>query len=155
MEFILTDFHCVLHILPSPNRQNEIRREKILDKNKMVRHLSLESALPILESKKETIVLLTSQMSLMEVVKDPTPKKILNSCKKLHSKAEQQDYFKMDYWGESVTKRSKTDILKNNMLEQNLKKNRYDDRILAGMMNVSNRISSMNGNQVDFFDIRG
>lgn len=118
----------------------------------MVQHLSLEAALPILKSRRKTIVLLSCQLSMMEIVKTPTPEKIVRACKLLYAKSIRQDNFNVDYWGEQVAKRSKNEVME--MQQRDLDRGLYPDRILAALMTVQDIIESMNGGQVDFFDIR-
>ena len=125
---------------------------KYIFSHKMVQHLSLEAALPILKSRRKTIVLLSCQLSMMEIVKTPTPEKIVRACKLLYAKSIRQDNFNVDYWGEQVAKRSKNEVME--MQQRDLDRGLYPDRILAALMTVQDIIESMNGGQVDFFDIR-
>lgn len=114
-----------------------------------MRNLSLESSLPILQSKKKTIVLLSSQLSLMVVIQNPTPAKIVSGARTLFGKCESQNYFSTDFWGESVTKRTKAEVKR--MLEKNMRNSRYDDIIRAGMTSVDRKIQSIT--HADFFTI--
>ena len=118
----------------------------------MVQHLSLEASLPILKSRRKTIVLLSCQLSIMEIVRNPTPDKIVSACKSLYAKANRQANFNIDFWGEQVSKRSKNEIMQ--MQQRDLDRGMYPDRVLAAIMALQERIQSMNGSQVDFFDIR-
>ena len=106
----------------------------------MVQHLSLEAALPILKSRRKTIVLLSCQLSMMEIVRNPTPDKIVRACKSLHAKAKRQDSFNIDFWGEQVAKRSKNEIMQ--MQQRDLDRGLYPDKILAALMTCArtNRI---------------
>ena len=80
----------------------------------MVQHLSLEAALPILKSRRKTIVLLSCQLSMMEIVRNPTPDKIVRACKSLHAKAKRQDSFNIDFWGNRSPNGRKTRLCKCN-----------------------------------------
>ena len=113
---------------------------KYIFSHKMVQHLSLEAALPILKSRRKTIVLLSCQLSMMEIVRNPTPDKIVRACKSLYAKAKRQDSFNIDFWGEQVAKRSKNEIMQ--MQQRYLDRGLYPDKILAALMTCArtNRI---------------
>ena len=119
----------------------------------MVRHLSLESALPILKSRKRVLVLLTNNLSLMEVVRKPTPGTILSACKRLHARAIQQRAFGTDHWGSSVTKLSRAEVLEQQRAD--IDREAFPPAVQAAIEATYQRIfSSYAGPTVDFFDIR-
>lgn len=109
--------------------------------------LTLKAALPILASKKNTIVLLSANQSLMVVIKNPNQRKILDSAEELYEKCEEQDYFSRDYWGESVRKTNKAEL--GRTLSKLMKKKHYTDEIKAAMVSVYNSIKRITN--ADFF----
>ena len=121
-----------------------------------MRQLSLESSLPILQSKAKTIVLLSNQLSLMTVIQNPTPAKIVSGAQNLYDRCVRQDYFNVDFWGESVKKINKAELIRDLELQIQGHKYRatreYDNRIIAANMSVRERIRSTT--HADFFDIR-
>ena len=147
------NFDHQLHPFGVPRtRITKCRMFFLLLKGQMVQHLSLEAVLPILKSRRKTIVLLSCQLSLMEIVTNPTPDRIVRACKSLYAKSNRQANFNIDYWGEKVFKRSKNEILQ--MQQFDLDRGMYPDSILAGIMASQQKIKDMNGSHVDFFDIR-
>lgn len=94
----------------------------------------LEQFLKVLECRASTICLLTAQDSLMVKVTRPTPRKLVAAMKELRRAAERQAYFNVDYWGESVRRTSRSDVLRD--LDRNIDAAEYDDRIIAAQMHV-------------------
>lgn len=103
----------------------------------------------ILESKKPTIVLVSSHLSLSVVIRNPTPAKIVNSARELHRMCVFQDIISTDYWGENVKKISKAELIKR--LVQQISKNKFHTILISGMQNVLQIIRSMSN--ADFFEI--
>lgn len=114
--------------------------------------ISLRAALPILASKRRTVVLLAAQLSLFEVVEDATPATLVRALESLHARMLRQNYFNTDHWGERVTRVPKANVLR--MQAKVLETRAYDDRILAAVANVRARLESLHARQVDVFDVR-
>ena len=114
--------------------------------------IRLRAALPILTSKRRTVVLLAAQLSLFEVVEDPTPITLVGAVESLHARMLRQDYFNTDHWGERVTRVSKANVLR--MQTEVLETRAYDDRILAAVASAKARVESLDAREVDLFDVR-
>ena len=115
-----------------------------------MRHLSLQSSLPILESNKTTVALLCNQLSLIEVVENQTPRTIAMAADNLGRRAERQDYFNTDFLGDSVRRITKTRLIL--QLRHLIQSRQYNDNITAAHMNVLRRVRLLR--DAHFFDIR-
>lgn len=96
------------------------------------------------------IVLVTNQLSLMSVIRDPSPPTITRALKQLHARAERQDVFKMDFWGASIRKVSKRSVIAAN--ERSIRQAEYTNLVRAGQMYVNAELRRIRGAVV--FDIR-
>ena len=99
----------------------------------------------------KVIVLVTNQLSLMSVIRNPSPLAITRALKQLYICAERQDAFNIDFWGASIGKVSKRSVIAAN--ETSIRQEECSSLVRAGQMHVNSELRRIRGAKV--FDIRG
>ena len=114
--------------------------------------VTLKSALPILNSKKKAILLMTCNRSLHKLVINPDTSKISQALDDLYTRGTEQRRFPMLKWGK-VKKRSMENVLQ----EENdyLAVHHDEDHMKASIMNVYGAIKYWHetGMDADIFEI--